>query len=144
MVVVRREGDQWLCLLLRAYRHWDFPKGLVEPGEQPLAAARREVLEESAIDDLHFLCDGASIDTGPYSRNKVARYFIAETRTAQVRLPVNPDLGAPEHHEWRWVPLAEAREMVAPRLEPVIDWALRCLERVSAGGPPAAAGGQIR
>ena len=52
MCGVRRHG--WLFLMLRAYRNWDFPKGLVESGEDPLAAARREVQEETLIEDLHF------------------------------------------------------------------------------------------
>ena len=42
-------------LLLRAYRNWDLPKGLVEPGEQPFAAACREVEEETGITDLDFV-----------------------------------------------------------------------------------------
>jgi 8-oxo-dGTP pyrophosphatase MutT (NUDIX family) len=40
--------------VLRAYRNWDFPKGLVEPGEDPLAAAKREVKEETGLSDLDY------------------------------------------------------------------------------------------
>ena len=47
VIVVRRAPQGWLFLLLRAYRNWDFPKGLVEPGESPLATARRELGEEA-------------------------------------------------------------------------------------------------
>jgi 8-oxo-dGTP pyrophosphatase MutT (NUDIX family) len=124
VVVVRREADDWICLLLRAYRNWDFPKGMVEEGEEPMAAARREVREETTIDDLEFMVGDAHIDTGPYSHNKIARYFIARTSTAAVTLPVNPELGVPEHHEWRWVSFDEARAMVSPRVAPVLEWAL--------------------
>src|SRR5262245_26457123 len=46
VIVVRQADSGWLFLMLRAYRNWDFPKGLVESGEDPLAAARREVTEE--------------------------------------------------------------------------------------------------
>ena len=35
-------------LLLRAYKNWDFPKGLVEPGEGPLDAAVRAANISSA------------------------------------------------------------------------------------------------
>ena len=31
VVVVRRFPEGWRCLVLRAYRNWHFPKGLVEP-----------------------------------------------------------------------------------------------------------------
>ena len=46
VVVVRNVKGSWLFLMLRAYRNWDFPKGVVEAAEQPLAAAIREVQEE--------------------------------------------------------------------------------------------------
>ena len=50
VVVIRETHEGWLYLLLRAYNHWDFPKGMVEAGEEPLAAAIREVREETLID----------------------------------------------------------------------------------------------
>lgn len=125
VVVVRRDGDSWLFLLLRAYRSWDFPKGMVEAGEEPHAAARREVREESTIDDLEFTWGDVYRDTGPYTRNKVARYYLAQTRTARVTLPVNADIGAPEHHEWRWVSFDDALDLVSPRVAPVLEWARR-------------------
>jgi 8-oxo-dGTP pyrophosphatase MutT (NUDIX family) len=33
---------------------WSLPKGRVEPGETPLAAAEREVAEETGLHDLHY------------------------------------------------------------------------------------------
>lgn len=123
VVVVRRDGDVWLYLLLRAFRSWDFPKGMVEAGEEPFAAARREVREESSIDDLEFTWGDVFHDTGPYTRNKIARYYVAQTRTVQVTLPVNAELGAPEHHEWRWVEFDDALSLVSPRVAPVVEWA---------------------
>jgi bis(5'-nucleosidyl)-tetraphosphatase len=50
--VVRATPPGWRFLLLRAFNHWDFPKGMVEAGEEPLAAAIREVREETLIADL--------------------------------------------------------------------------------------------
>ena len=129
---MRREDDGWRFLLLRAYRSWDFPKGMVEAGEDPLEAARREVREESTIADVEFPFGLEFVETGPYSRNKVARYYLGVTRTAQVTLPVNPDLGAPEHHEWRWVSYDEAGDLVSPRVAVVLDWAWRQLQRADA------------
>ncbi|HTX23273.1 MAG TPA: NUDIX domain-containing protein [Steroidobacteraceae bacterium] len=129
VIVVRRAPHAWLFLLLRAYRNWDFPKGLVEACEEPLAAARREVIEETAIEELQFAWGEVYRETPPYSQNKVARYYLAETHTEQVRLPVSPELGRPEHHEWRWVTLAEARALVVPRLQPILDWAAELISR---------------
>ncbi len=123
VVVVRRAPEGWLFLMLRAYRNWDFPKGLVEPGERPLDAARREVREETAIEDLDFRWGEAFRETAPYGKGKVARYYLAASRTATVRLPVSEELGRPEHDEWRWVDLAAALTFVPARIEPVLRWA---------------------
>ena len=127
MVVVRPTAEGWRFLLLRAFCHWDFPKGMVEAGETPLAAAIREVREESTITDLDFTWGELSIDTGPYSRGKTARYFIARTGTEEVALPVNPELGRPEHSEFRWVDYREAHTLVSPRLHPVLQWAAQVM-----------------
>ncbi len=54
--------------MLRAYRNWDFPKGVHEPGEEPFAAARREVQEETLIDDLRFTWGEDYRETAPYSK----------------------------------------------------------------------------
>jgi 8-oxo-dGTP pyrophosphatase MutT (NUDIX family) len=127
VVVVRPSAEGWRFLLLRAFTHWDFPKGMVEEGEQPLAAAVREVREETCIRDLEFVWGEDSTSTGPYSRGKVARYYIASTQTIEVELAVNPEIGRPEHTEYRWVSLREARELVSPRVQPVVQWAARVL-----------------
>jgi 8-oxo-dGTP pyrophosphatase MutT (NUDIX family) len=109
--------------MLRAYRNWDFPKGGLESGEEPLAAARREVREETSITDLRFTWGEEYRETEPYGNNKIARYYIAETPTVSVTLQINPDLGRPEHNEGRWVTLAHARSLSSPRLVPVVEWA---------------------
>jgi bis(5'-nucleosidyl)-tetraphosphatase len=100
---------------------------MVETGEEPLAAAVREVHEESLIQDLEFVWGESSTQTGPYSRGKVACYFIAVTRTADVTLPVNPELGRPEHSEFRWVDYDEAVALVSPRVRPVLNWAAQVM-----------------
>jgi 8-oxo-dGTP pyrophosphatase MutT (NUDIX family) len=110
-------------LLLRAYRNWDFPKGLVEAGESPIDAAIREVREETTLDDISFDWGMVFMDTGPYNKGKIARYYIARSKETHIELPVNPALGMPEHHEARWVDYDRALTMVSPRLQPVMRWA---------------------
>ena len=110
-------------LLLRAYRNWDFPKGLVEAGESPIDAALREVREETTLDNLSFDWGLDFLETGPYNKGKISRYYLARSFDTYITLPVNPDLGVPEHHEARWVEYDQALKMVSPRLDPVIRWA---------------------
>lgn len=122
-VIVRMDGDECLILMLRAWHHWDFPKGLREKGEEPLEAAIREVREETGISDLELEWGERSMDTGPYSRGKTARYFLASTRTENVVMGPSPETGEPEHHEWRWLTFDEAYDMSAPRVKNVVQWA---------------------
>jgi 8-oxo-dGTP pyrophosphatase MutT (NUDIX family) len=123
VVVVSLEQRKLKYLLLRAYRNWDFPKGLVEADEQPIDAALREVREETTLDDLSFDWGLAFMDTGPYNKGKISRYYIARSKETHVSLPINPALGMPEHHEACWVDFAKAVSMVSPRLQPVVRWA---------------------
>lgn len=125
---MRRVDQAWRFLVLRCYDHWDFPKGGLEPGESPLAAALRETEEESGITDLEFLWGEDFRETSPYSRPpKVARYYLARTRCKAVTLPVSPKLGRPEHDEWRWVDERQAARLLPPRLQPILSWALTVL-----------------
>ena len=123
VVVLRPHGGEWRCLLLRAYRNWGFPKGEIDPGESPLDAAAREVLEETSVGDLDFCWGETFIDTAPRTGHKIARYYIAVSPGARVFLPVSAELGRPEHHEFRWIGLAAAKTLLAPALQPVIAWA---------------------
>jgi 8-oxo-dGTP pyrophosphatase MutT (NUDIX family) len=123
VVVVSVLDRKLKFLLLRAYRNWDFPKGLVEAGESPIDAAVREVREETTLDDISFDWGMVYMDTGPYNKGKIARYYIARSKETHIQLPINPELGMPEHHEARWVDYARALTMVSPRLQPVMRWA---------------------
>lgn len=123
VVLVRETPDGARFLLLRAYRHWDCPKGVVEPGEEPLDAAVRETAEETGIDDLEFAWGHDYHETPPYAGGKVARYYVARTRKEEIELPIRPELGRPEHHEYRWVDLGEALRLTVPRIQSAITWA---------------------
>lgn len=128
VVIVRRVDADYRYLLLRAFRYWDFPKGEVEDGETPRHAAEREVLEETSLEGLRFLPGAPFVETPPYGRGKVARYYLAESASGAVRLRVNPQLGRPEHHEFRWLGYEHARALLVPRVAHVLDWAKEQLE----------------
>lgn len=110
-------------LILRAYQYWDFPKGLVEKNEDPFTAAKRELFEETCISQFEFTWGEAYTETEPYAKNKVARYYLAQVKTQVVSLPINPELGRPEHNEYRWIKLKEAEKILTPRILKVIKWA---------------------
>lgn len=122
VIPVRRSGDRWLYLLLRAYQYWDFPKGKTEAGETPLEAALRELKEETGLEQVNFQWGHDYIETGPYARGKVARYYIAETTETRVVLGIVPELGRAEHHEYRWMTYDEAYRRTSPRVQRVLEW----------------------
>jgi len=124
IIVVRREADDWKYLFLRAFRNWDFPKGEVQADEASLDAALRETEEETGIGDLQFRWGQGFKETEPYNRGKkIARYYVAATSQPEVVFNVNPAIGAPEHHEYRWLSYSELEKLAPPRLLPVIRWA---------------------
>lgn len=128
VIVVRAFGSEWLYLLLRAYQHWDFPKGMVEVGEDPLQGAKREVWEETTVDDLDFKWGYNYRETPPYGRGKIARYYIASTDQQEIVLPISPELGHPEHEEYCWVTYSQAFELVSDRVRPILSWARSMVE----------------
>src|SRR5438270_2037750 len=85
VVVFRRTGNGIYLLILRAYKNWDFPKGLVDPGEDQLAAAKRELKEETGLAGVDFPFGEEYRETLPYAGNKIARYYLGETDAVEDR-----------------------------------------------------------
>ena len=112
-VVFRQVDGAALYLLIRdSYRNWGFPKGHIEIGEQPEAAALREVSEETGLGDLvprgsittidwHFRFRGRLI-------HKVCHFFLMETMEADT---------SPQRAEGitacRWAPFEEAETLIS-------------------------------
>jgi len=123
-IAISRETESgWKTLMLRAFRHWDFPKGLCEEGEEPMQAAIRELREETGIENPDFDWGDRFMETGPYGHGKTARYYLAKTDQENVIMGPSPETGEPEHQEWRWVSFDEAHDLTSPRVREVVRWA---------------------
>lgn len=117
---------------------------MVEANESPLQAAIREVEEETSLTGLRFRWGEQYRETQPYNQGrKVARYYVAETTSTAVWLPPNPELGRPEHSEFRWVNRHEAWSMLTPRVRAILEWSDQSwvrtrggAERDPGGSPP--------
>jgi len=105
--VVYYEGGGGVEYLLLHYPsgHFDFPKGNLEPGEAPEAAALREVKEETGLDVE--LVEGFREEVeyvyyrgGRRVRKKVI-FFLAKARTKEVKLSW-------EHVGYAWLPFDKA------------------------------------
>lgn len=133
-VIIVRGLPEPRYLLLRAFQYWDFPKGVVESGEEPWDGARREVREETGLTELNFRWGRVFQETRPYGFGKIARYYVAESSEGEVYLPVNPALGRPEHEEFVWADYGEARSLLRPRLRPILNWADRLVAQPDGEG----------
>jgi len=65
-VVVNQSG--MVLLVNQRGTSWSLPKGHVDPGEEPLQAAIREICEESGIGDLTLIAN-----LGAYGRYKIGK-----------------------------------------------------------------------
>jgi ADP-ribose pyrophosphatase YjhB (NUDIX family) len=111
-VVTNDEGK--VLVVSQRGTSWSLPKGHIDPGENALEAARREIYEESGIRDLELIRE-----LGTYERHKIGvqggedrselkaiTMFLFRTREKLLK-PVDPD-----NPEAKWV----ERAKVAPLL----------------------------
>lgn len=128
VVIARRQAGTYRLLVLRSGRHWDFPKGLIEEGEDAHDTARREATEGTGISDLTFDAAESHKETISYGTGEIARYYLAITTTDEVSLPIAHELGKPVYDEWRWVTFDESEEFLPPRLTAVLAWVRETLD----------------
>lgn len=107
-VVFRRTDAGTVVLLIRdSYRNWGFPKGHIEPGEEPIAAAMREIAEETALSDLIPHGEIRAIDW--YFRfrgrliHKTCFFFLFESPSGEAVPQAEEGISA-----CTWLPLEEA------------------------------------
>lgn len=107
-IVVRCSDDGPRVLLIHdAHGNWGFPKGHVDAGEGPEAAARREIAEETAVDSLRVHAPVGTLDWYFRTRgrliHKYCHFFLFST---------NQEATHPERGEGiracRWFGLDEA------------------------------------
>ncbi len=112
-IVFRSDAGQPMFLLIRdSYQNWGFPKGHLEPGEQPSAAALREVSEETGLSDLSIRSEIDTIDWFFRFRgqliHKVCHFFLMETGETTT---------SPQHAEGitacRWMRFEEAQSLIS-------------------------------
>lgn len=122
-LVVDPRGRLLLCHVTNT-RAWDIPKGMLDPGESPLAAAMRELREEAGI----AFAPERFIDLGefPYRRDKRLHLFKVEAGAELTSLAhlvcssffPHHATGAPtpEMDGFRWADRREVASLCWPRM----------------------------
>lgn len=112
-VIYRWRGDVPHVLLIRdGYQHWGLPKGHLEAGETPDAAALREAQEETGLGDLVLGPRLLTIDWFFRAKgtliHKFCHFFLIESRTGET---------VPEESEGItacvWLPVPRALEQIS-------------------------------
>jgi 8-oxo-dGTP pyrophosphatase MutT (NUDIX family) len=94
---------------------WSFPKGHLEPGEDALAAAIREIREESGVTELTLLKP-----LGFYERHRIGAGGVGEDENEMKRIHMFLFLSSqeklhpedPDHPEARWVTFEAAEHLL--------------------------------
>jgi 8-oxo-dGTP pyrophosphatase MutT (NUDIX family) len=111
-----RGADAEVVLIMpRGTQRWQLPKGLLDQGESPAAAARREVREETGVDaevvspleTIEYWYVGTDRDGARVRFHKSVHFFLLEYRGG--------DVGEHDHEvsDARWLPLADAVRLLA-------------------------------
>src|SRR5882724_4292486 len=110
-IVLRREAPpRFAVVRLRKRNEWVLPKGMLDDGETPRAAAEREVLEETGhAVDVHEFIGTLVYESG--GRSKVVHYWRMDAGDRPVRALMN-DIKAVD-----WLPLEEALERLSRSYE---------------------------
>ena len=116
-IVLNGEGK--LALVEQHGNSWSFPKGGIEAGEDALAAAKREIFEETGLSDLHLLeelgsyerysigPDGTSENTEWGLRRRTLFLFT----TGEKEFRMQPD--DKEITQMKWVTVDEALALLS-------------------------------
>lgn len=102
-VVLNKQGQ--VLVVNQRGKSWSLPKGHIEAGEDTLAAARREIYEESGLSDLKYIKPLGSYERRRIGLNggedgsevKVLTFFLFRCDGGEPK-PIDPD-----NPEARWV-----------------------------------------
>src|SRR3989338_6415113 len=110
-VIFRMEKEP-IYLLLKHKKnqgnHWAFPKGHTEAGETDEQTAKREIAEETGIQDIQLLPDFREKVSYIFTQEKKTItkeeiFFLAETKTTKIKI-------SEEHAEYIWLQYAETHK----------------------------------
>ncbi len=111
LYIINENFEIKYLILNYSYGHWDFPKGNIEYGETEIETIKREVMEETSINDIKLVEGFRQQISYKYRKkskivNKTVIYYLAETRSDKVVLSF-------EHINFAWLNFNQALEKLS-------------------------------
>lgn len=101
---------------------WDFPKGIIDSGEDILDCAIRETFEEA-----DYIVSKGDIIAGPHKHSQCYMYIVEYDYIQHPKIKRNPVTGIFEHKSWSWVPIEEIETNAYTWLRPFVSWAIKTI-----------------
>lgn len=134
LVWIGRRADEDQVEHVSPGHAWQMPQGGIDPGEDPFAAAQRELWEETGVRNATFLAEAP--DWYAYDiprevvgerwrhkwRGQIQKWFAFRFEGDDREIDIdNPPTGEREFAEWRWEPMANLPELIIPFKRPVYE-----------------------
>lgn len=132
IMALNRHGHVWIGRRMQrpgkevAGGWWQMPQGGIDPGEDPGAAARRELAEETGMHSVEILAE--TRDWHPYDlpphlmgriwggkyRGQTQKWFAMRFLGSDSEIDLAPPGHEAEFDAWRWAPLDDVLALIVP------------------------------
>ncbi len=141
-----RSGQVWVGQRIDSPNAWQMPQGGIEPGEDPAAAALRELHEEVGSGNVALLAEAegwlkydlppalAARAWGGKYRGQMQKWFAFRFLGNDDEFDIH-GVERPEFEAWRWADIADVASLIVDFKRPVYEAVVaefRCFSQVSA------------